>query len=34
MPLVMPPNLSYTVEKSPFYVTPDGKGKPVLDFFA
>ncbi len=32
--LGIPPNLSYTVEKRPFYVTPDGKGKPVLDLFA
>jgi hypothetical protein len=32
--LGIPPNLSYVVEKRPFYVTPDGKGKPVLDLFA
>jgi len=30
----IPPNLSYTVEKRPFFVTPDGKGKPVLDLIA
>jgi hypothetical protein len=28
------PNLAYTVEKRPFYVTADGKGKPVLELFA
>ncbi|MDZ4802133.1 MAG: DUF1501 domain-containing protein [Bryobacteraceae bacterium] len=32
--LGIPPNLSYTVEKRPFYVTADGKGKPVLDLFS
>lgn len=32
--LGIPPNLSYTVEKRPFYVTPDGKGKPVMELFA
>ena len=32
--LGIPANLSYSVEKRPFYVTPDGKGKPVLDLFA
>ncbi len=28
------PKLSYEIEKRPFYVTPDGKGKPVMDLFA
>jgi hypothetical protein len=28
------PQTAYTVEKRPFYVTNDGKGKPVLDLFA
>ncbi len=26
------PKLSYEIEKRPFYVTPDGKGKPVMEF--
>jgi hypothetical protein len=30
----IPPNLAYEVEKRPFYVTKDGKGKPVPDIFA
>ena len=30
----IPPNLSYTVEKRPFYVTADGKGKPVMEIFS
>jgi len=30
----IPPDLAYEVEKRPFYVTKDGKGKPVLDLFA
>ena len=25
---------AFTVEKRPFYVTEDGKGKPVMDLFA
>jgi uncharacterized protein (DUF1501 family) len=29
----IPPDLAYEVEKRPFYVTKDGKGKPVLDIF-
>lgn len=32
--LGIPPNHSYTVEKRPFYVTSDGKGKPVMEIFA
>jgi len=28
------PNLAYDVEQRPFYVTRDGKGKPVPDLFA
>jgi Protein of unknown function (DUF1501) len=28
------PKLAYDIEKRPFYVTPDGKGKPVMDLFA
>ena len=28
------PKLSYTVEERPFYVTQDGKGKPVMSLFA
>ncbi|EEF60292.1 DUF1501 domain-containing protein [Pedosphaera parvula] len=28
------PKLSYDIEKRPFYVTKDGKGKPVMDLFA
>ena len=30
----IPPNHGYTVEKRPFYVTGDGKGKAVRDLFA
>jgi hypothetical protein len=30
----IPADLAYEVEKRPFYVTKDGKGKPVLDLFA
>jgi len=29
--LGIPPNHGYVVEKRPFYVTRDGKGKPILD---
>ena len=32
--LGIPPNHGYVVEKRPFYVTKDGKGKPVLDLLA
>jgi len=32
--LGIPANLSYEVEGRPFFVTPDGKGKPVADLFA
>ena len=32
--LGIPPNHGYIVEKRPFYVTKDGKGKPVLDLLA
>jgi hypothetical protein len=28
------PRTAFTVEKRPFYVTEDGKGKPVMDLFA
>jgi hypothetical protein len=28
------PVLSYEIEKRPFYVTFDGKGKPIMDLFA
>jgi hypothetical protein len=28
------PKTAYNVEKRPFYITEDGKGKPVLDLFA
>jgi hypothetical protein len=30
----VPPNYGGLIEKRPFYVTKDGKGKPVLDLFA
>ncbi len=30
----IPPDLAYEVEKRPFHVTKDGKGKPILDLFA
>ncbi|MDX1981322.1 MAG: DUF1501 domain-containing protein [Bryobacteraceae bacterium] len=30
----IPPDLAYEVEKRPFHVTRDGKGKPILDLFA
>jgi hypothetical protein len=32
--LGIPPNLSYEIEKRPFYVTRDGLGKPIMDVFA
>jgi tartrate dehydratase beta subunit/fumarate hydratase class I family protein len=32
--LGIPANHSYEVEKRPFYVTSDGKGKAVMDLFA
>jgi hypothetical protein len=28
------PKTAFTVEKRPFYVTNDGKGKPVMELFA
>ena len=28
------PDLAYEVEKRPFHITKDGKGKPVADLFA
>ena len=27
------PKTAYDIEGRPFYVTPDGKGKPVMDIF-
>ncbi|MBI4909335.1 MAG: DUF1501 domain-containing protein [Acidobacteria bacterium] len=30
----IPPDLAYEVEKRPFHVTKDGKGKPVMELFA
>jgi hypothetical protein len=30
----IPPNHGYDVEKRPFYVTSDGKGKAVRELFA
>ncbi|MGD1891597.1 MAG: DUF1501 domain-containing protein [Cyclobacteriaceae bacterium] len=32
--LGIPPETHYTIEGRPFYTTPDGKGEPVLDWFA
>jgi hypothetical protein len=32
--LGIPADLAYEVEKRPFYVTKDGKGKAVMDVFA
>lgn len=32
--LGIPPDHTYVVEKRPFFVTKDGKGKPVRDLFA
>ena len=32
--LGIPPDLAYEVERRPFHVTRDGKGKPVLELFA
>jgi hypothetical protein len=32
--LGIPPDTAYEVERRPFYVTRDGKGKPVMDLFA
>jgi hypothetical protein len=32
--LGIPPDHGYEVEKRPFYVTRDGKGRPILDIFA
>lgn len=32
--LGIPPNHGFLVEKRPFYVTEDGKGKPVIELFA
>jgi hypothetical protein len=29
----IPPDLAYEVEKRPFYVTKDGKGRPVTGLF-
>jgi hypothetical protein len=28
------PETNYTIEGRPFYTTPDGHGKPILDLFA
>ncbi|MBI3679915.1 MAG: DUF1501 domain-containing protein [Acidobacteria bacterium] len=30
----IPPDLAYEIEKRPFHVTKDGKGKPILDLLA
>lgn len=30
----IPPNLGYTIEDRPFYVTKDAKGVPIMDLFA
>ena len=30
----IPPDMAYDIEQRPFYVTRDGKGKPVMDLFA
>ena len=32
--LGMHPETNYTIEGRPFYTTPDGQGKPILDLFA
>jgi hypothetical protein len=32
--LGIPPNHNYEIERRPFYLTKDGKGKPILDLFA
>jgi hypothetical protein len=32
--LGIPADLAYEVEKRPFHVTKDGKGKPVMSLFA
>ena len=32
--LGIPPDQAYVVEKRPFYVTKDGRGKPVRELFA
>jgi hypothetical protein len=32
--LGIPPNHGFLIEKRPFYVTEDGKGKPVMELFA
>jgi Protein of unknown function (DUF1501) len=32
--LGIPPDLHYEIEKRPFYTTPDGLGKPVMELFA
>ena len=32
--LGIPPETEYTIEGRPFYTTPDGNGKPILDLFA
>ena len=30
----IPPNLSYEIERRPFYVTKDGKGEAVMELLA
>ena len=32
--LGMDPETNYTIEGRPFYTTPDGQGKPILDLFS
>lgn len=32
--LGMPPNLSYIIEGQPYFVTPEGKGRPVMDLLS
>lgn len=32
--LGIPPDLAYEIEKRPFHVTKDGKGKPISELFA
>jgi hypothetical protein len=31
--LGIPPETQYEVEQRPFYTTPDGKGKPIMELF-
>jgi hypothetical protein len=32
--LGIPPDTQFEIERRPFYTTPDGKGKPIMELFS